>query len=193
MSFQGFSSRCSLAWWLLVAWLMIGVGSAASAPSSADNEKLLLALGGTPNQIEITPEEKQLVDLANLERKKRGRPQLTVAPILVKVARAHSQEMCEKRYFSHYSPTPHLRTPLLRYQHAIGEQLFSALSLLSIGENIYYCSKLDLPMAHRSIMGSKKHRDRLLSKEYRYIGVGIYKDDQGQFWVTQMFLTVKVK
>jgi len=178
---------------VLAAWLMLAVSYCASALSGAEKEKVLLALGGAPSEIKLLPEEKQLIDLVNLERNKRGRVQLTVAPILVKIARAHSQEMSEKGYFSHYSPTPHLRTPLLRYKHAIGEQLFSAISRFSLGENIYYCSKSDVPMAHRSLMGSKKHRDRLLGKEYRYIGVGIYKDDKSQFWVTQMFLSLKVK
>ncbi|MGB9589010.1 MAG: CAP domain-containing protein, partial [Armatimonadota bacterium] len=43
----------------------------------------------------VTKEELRFVDLANQERASRGLPELVLDPMLVKIARKHSQEMSD--------------------------------------------------------------------------------------------------
>ena len=37
------------------------------------------------------------------------------------------------------------------------------------------------------IMNSQGHRENLLDRNWRRIGIGIHCDSRGRFWVTQMF------
>ncbi|MDO8684931.1 MAG: CAP domain-containing protein [Armatimonadota bacterium] len=136
------------------------------------------------SQANATSEEQRLVDLVNYERSWRGMNQLTIDPVLVEAARAHSEEMAEKDYFDHYSPTPELRTAMDRYLAALGHKPDWAY----LGENLFYCSIVDANRAHNRLMNSHGHRANILNPKFESIGVGIYKSPDGQFWVTQMFL-----
>jgi len=133
--------------------------------------------------ITMSGQELQFVDLVNRERAARGLNQLTIDPMLVRVARAHSREMCDKRYFSHTSPTPRLATPLDRYL-AMAPRPGWAL----IGENLFYCSIVDVARGHRALMNSEGHRANILEPRYENIGIGEYKSAEGHYYVTQMFL-----
>jgi uncharacterized protein YkwD len=132
----------------------------------------------------LTKEELRLVDLVNQERVSRGLPQLVIDPLLVKVARKHSQEMSDLRYFSHTSPTPGLRTPLDRYLADEPRRPSWAL----VGENLFYCSIVDPERGHHAFMNSPNHRANILEARFERIGVGVYINSAGEFYVTQMFL-----
>jgi uncharacterized protein YkwD len=133
---------------------------------------------------QLTKEEAKFVDLANKERVSRGLSKLTVDPLLIKVARAHSQEMADKNYFSHDSPTPGMKTALDRYLAAIKTKPTWAL----VGENLYYCSKVDCEGGHCALMNSPHHRENILEPKYQRIGLGAVITPKGEFYVTQMFL-----
>lgn len=132
----------------------------------------------------MTQDEVKFVELVNEERTKRGLPTLEVDPLLIEVARAHSREMSDKHYFSHTSPTAQLRTPLDRYLVALKHRPSWAL----VGENLFYCSETGVERGHNALMNSKGHRENILEPKYERIGVGIYTNDAGEFYVTQMFL-----
>ncbi|HEX3000107.1 MAG TPA: CAP domain-containing protein [Armatimonadota bacterium] len=131
-----------------------------------------------------TAEEAALVALVNNERKRSGLPPLAVDPLLVETARAHSQEMCTKQYFSHQSPTRGLRSPLDRYLKCGGSYKNRAV----IGENLYTCARVNVARSHTAFMRSPGHRANILSPEWNAIGIGIYHAPDGRFWVTQLFL-----
>jgi uncharacterized protein YkwD len=133
----------------------------------------------------ITSEEQEFLDRINDERDDRGLTRLKLDPLLVSVAREHSREMCDKEYFDHVSPTPGQRTPMQRYLRALPRRPPYAC----VGENLFYCSVVDVERGHRALMDSPGHRANILYPRFRHCGVGIYKSDSGQFWVTQMFLT----
>ena len=63
----------------------------------------------------LSPEEQEFIVKVNAERTSRGLNALTVDPLLVHTARAHSREMCARDYFDHHSPTPGLESPMDRY------------------------------------------------------------------------------
>jgi len=137
-------------------------------------------------------EEQDLVAAINAERTGRGLEPLTPDPLLRVTARAHCREMCDLAYFQHHSPTPGLQTPLDRYlagRRAWGEEPPSAAL---VGENIFYASVTDAvynaAYAHRRLMASPGHRANILEPRFSRVGVGLYRDGQGRFWVTEMFL-----
>ncbi len=135
------------------------------------------------NGITMTAEELKFVDLVNKERAGRGLSKLTIDPMLVRVGRAHSREMGDKKYFSHTSPTSGLKSPLDRYL-AMAPRPSWAL----IGENLFYCSIVDVDRGHNALMNSEGHRANILEPRYERIGVGEYRAASGQYYVTQMFL-----
>ena len=151
--------------------------------------KASLALDGPE---EIAREEEDLIGAINTERTSRGLEPLAADPTLAEAACAHSREMCELNYFNHRSPTPGAATPVDRYVdalHADGErQPASAL----VGENIFFASVTNdvynTQYAHQRLMASPAHRQNILEPRFTKVGVGVYRDPQGQFWVTEMFL-----
>ena len=136
------------------------------------------------DRIAITQEELKFVEMVNRERTSRGLSQLTIDPLLVEIARGHSREMAEKHYFSHDSQTPGLKTPLDRYLAAVKERP----SWVLVGENLFYCSVVDVDRGHIALMNSEGHRANILESRFERIGVGVYTNQRGEFYVTQMFL-----
>jgi len=132
----------------------------------------------------LTAEEKRLVELVNAERWRDGLGRLRVDPVLVQAARDHSREMAVKHYFDHTSPTPGLETGMKRYLAALRDRPKYAY----LGENLFYCSVVDVNRGHHRLMGSPDHRANILDGKFTGIGVGVYTSPDGQFWVTQMFL-----
>jgi uncharacterized protein YkwD len=144
--------------------------------------------GGTPQEsaaTSMTVEEARFVDLVNAERAKQGLSKLTVDPLLITVARGHSKEMSDKQYFSHTSPTPGLATALDRFLAEVKERPSWAL----VGENLYYCSRVDVEGGHTALMNSPLHKKNILEPRYKSIGVGSFINSKGEFYITQMFLT----
>lgn len=134
--------------------------------------------------VKMTADEQRFVDLANAARWDQNLRALAPNPLLVQVARRHSREMAERSYFDHFSPTPQLRTPADRYLDALGRRPTWAL----VGENLFYCTRVDSDLGHECLMESKPHRDNILNPRFEQIGVGAYIGPDGRYWVTQMFL-----
>ncbi|MCX6344297.1 MAG: CAP domain-containing protein [Armatimonadetes bacterium] len=136
------------------------------------------------SQIQVAAAETQLLDSLNAERWDRGLSILSENPLLVEVARAHSREMYEKSYFDHVSPTPGLKTPMARYLKALG----STPAWACVGENLFYCSIVDVERGHLAFMKSPRHRENILNPRFEQVGIGVYISPDGQFFVTQVFL-----
>lgn len=161
----------------------------------ASQSRSLLPLSATmtlDRDAEAAREEQDLVAAINAERTARGLQALSPDPVLCEAARAHSREMCDLNYFAHQSPTPCDRTPVDRYLgelHTDGEKQPAAAL---VGENIFYASVTNdvygAGYAHRSLMASPPHRENILEPRFTKVGVGLYRDPEGRFWVTEMFL-----
>lgn len=139
-----------------------------------------------------TPSEAEFIQRVNAERTKRGLNALTLDPVLMETARAHSRDMGERDYFSHHSPAPAPKTPMLRYVKDLESCGGSEPDTILVGENIYYCSvytkDFGVKYGHQSLMESPAHRANILEPRFQKVGVGIYIDPIGQFYVTEMFL-----
>ncbi len=137
-------------------------------------------------------EETALVAAINNERTRRGLEPLTEDPLLNVTARSHSREMCSLSYFDHHSPTAGEYTPMDRYLAGLRAWGESKPESALVGENIFYASATDalynVAYAHTSLMNSPGHRANILEPHFTKVGVGLYRDAQGRFWVTEMFL-----
>ena len=137
-------------------------------------------------------EEADLIAAINNERARRRLGPLTEDPLLNVTARAHSREMCSLSYFDHHSPTLGSQTPMDRYLAGLRAWGESRPDAALVGENIFYASATDAvynaSYAHVSLMNSPGHRANILERRFTKVGVGLYRDSQGRFWVTEMFL-----
>lgn len=130
-----------------------------------------------PDQGTISDYEKEVARLVNVERSKRGLQTLTLNAQISKVARIKSQDMVNKRYFSHTSPT--YGSPF-KMMESFGIRFSTA------GENIAYGQKTPAEVM-RGWMNSPGHRANILSKTYTNIGVGMAKTSTGVKYWTQLF------
>lgn len=140
----------------------------------------------------LQPEEAEFIARINRERTDRGLNALSLDATLVTTARGHSHEMCERDYFDHHSPTAGIQTPMDRYLSTLHSDGHRTPGYLLVGENIYYCSEstdtYNVAYGHQALMNSPGHRANILEPRFARVGVGIYRNAQGEFWVTEMFL-----
>lgn len=150
------------------------------------------ALHSDSEDVSLSPDEAALLADLNLERTSRGLTALTLDPSLVSIARAHSEDMFRRDYFDHIAPAPGPASPMDRYLAALDYRPDYAM----VGENIYYRSLTDgltqsATEANDAFMHSPGHRANILQPLYTKVGIGIYRNPQtGEFWVTEMFLSV---
>ena len=111
----------------------------------------------------------------NEERAKENLPPLTENKSVTALARIKSQEMYDKGYFAHESPT---------YGQAWDMYNAAGIRWNAVGENIAMGQTTPQQVVN-SWMNSPGHRANILSASYRQIGVGFCP--QGNIW-TQMFL-----
>ncbi|MGE7694316.1 SafA/ExsA family spore coat assembly protein [Lysinibacillus sp. NPDC094177] len=119
--------------------------------------------------------EQEVVKLVNAERAKAGLPALKEDWELSRVAKYKSQDMHDKKYFDHTSPT--YGTPFTMMKNF-------GITYKSAGENIAMGQRSAEEVV-KAWMNSEGHRANILNKNYTYIGVGYVKD--GNYW-TQMFI-----
>jgi uncharacterized protein YkwD len=140
----------------------------------------------------MTAEEREFVERVNAARADQHASVLTIDPLLVRVARDHSREMYERHYFDHESPTAGLESPMDRYLAGLHQDGIPPPPYILVGENLFYCSSstngYSVAYAHHAFMSSEGHRENILEPRFAKIGVGVYRDERGEVWVTEVFL-----
>ncbi len=133
--------------------------------------------------------ENLLFELVNATRIKNGLKPLVLDSTLSDIARAHSAEMRDLKYFAHESPTSSRRTPLDRYRLGTGKMP------RFVAENVYrswggrqQINDEQAQRAHNSLMNSPGHRANILHGMPTRIGIGFVANANGDLWVTQMFV-----
>lgn len=106
--------------------------------------------------------EKKMLGLVNKERESRGLKALVIDPTIVPVARAHSKDMFERQYFSHY--TPEGKSPFERMTKG-------GVDYLAAGENLAYAPTVEI--AHQGLMNSPGHKANILREEFGRVGIGV--------------------
>jgi uncharacterized protein YkwD len=125
------------------------------------------ASGCGGDEIFLYATEKRMLTLHNNVRENYGLKPLCVHPVLQQAARAHSKDMIQHHYFSHYSKgsndAPCSRVRRFGYAGS------------SCAENIGYNATPD-DMFH-SWMRSSIHQRNILDGRFREIGIGAYAGD----------------
>lgn len=118
-----------------------------------------------------------MIALVNQARQAAGLPPLNADPPLSKVARLKSQDMADKNYFSHQSPT---------YGSPFDMMKQFGVTYRTAGENIA-CNQ-NVANAHQALMNSPGHKANILSAEFTHIGIGIVDGGPCGKMFTQMFI-----
>ena len=122
--------------------------------------------------------QEEVVRLVNVERTKRGLSELSFNTQLSNVATLKSQDMINKNYFSHTSPT---------YGSPFDMMKQFNISYKTAGENIAKGQKTPEEVVN-AWMNSQGHRENILSTNFTDIGVGVAKSSDGTLYWTQMFI-----
>lgn len=133
---------------------------------------------------EVKPEEnfsayqQEVLRLVNIERQKVGVAPLALDSSLSNVATVKSQDMIDKNYFDHNSPT---------YGSPFDMMKQFGISYRAAGENIAYGQDSPAEVMN-SWMNSSGHRKNILSADFTHLGVGVAKKSNGTIYWTQMFI-----
>lgn len=120
--------------------------------------------------------EKEVANLVNAERQKAGLKPLTLDSSISNVARTKSQDMADKKYFDHNSPT---------YGSPFDMMKKFGINYNAAGENIAM-GQTTAKAVMNAWMNSPGHRANILSSKFGKIGVGYVIKNGTPYW-TQMF------
>ena len=159
----------------------------AQKPTQAPAEKPTQKPAQTPTEkpaekptqtkgYELKAYELEVVRLINEIRAQNGLGQLSVNTELSRVARIKSQDMHDKRYFSHTSPT---------YGSPFDMMTAFGIRYRTAGENIAMGYRTPQSVVD-GWMNSPGHRANILNANFTQIGMGYV--ESGSYW-TQMFIS----
>lgn len=166
--------------WKIAVKYQVGVSELIKANPQFANPNLIYA-GQKVNIPEAAPLqslETEVIRLINIERSKVGAPALATNWELSRVARYKSQDMIDKNYFSHTSPT---------YGSPFDMMETFGLKFSSAAENIAYGQRTAQEVV-TAWMNSPGHKANILSKANTQTGVGAAKKANGTLYWTQMFM-----
>ena len=164
--------------WKIAVKYQVGVSELIAANPQIANPDLIYpgqSLNLPGKDPKVSQYEAEVVRLVNVERAKYGLKPLTENWELSRVARYKSQDMVDRGYFSHTSPTYGSPFDMMR---AFG------LSYRTAGENIAYGQRTPQEVV-TAWMNSQGHRANILNASFTQIGVGYVAS--GNYW-TQMFI-----
>lgn len=124
----------------------------------------------------VSSVESEVLRLVNVERSKAGLSPLKMSSELSNVARMKSQDMADKNYFSHTSPT---------YGSPFDMMKKFGINYTAAGENIakgYNSAEAVM----NGWMNSPGHKANILSSKFGTLGVGYVNKNGTTYW-TQMF------
>ncbi|MGF7533422.1 CAP domain-containing protein [Bacillus mexicanus] len=144
--------------------------TASKAPEAAEKAN---TTASAPSS--VSAYEKKVVELTNAERQKQGLKPLQIDETLSKSAHAKSQDMKDKNYFDHQSPT---------YGSPFDMMKSFGITYKTAGENIAKGQKTPEEVV-KAWMNSEGHRKNILNPNFTHIGVGYV--ESGSIW-TQQFI-----
>jgi hypothetical protein len=124
---------------------------------------------GTQGCKVIGSEERRFADKINKARARRDRKPVNIDMHISAVAAVHSRAMKREAQLRHTGERK-LRERVTRWE--------------LLGENVGRGGDVD--SLHQAFMESEGHRRTVVDKEFRYVGVGIARDEN-QIWVTVLF------
>ncbi|WP_180375377.1 SafA/ExsA family spore coat assembly protein [Clostridium thermarum] len=166
--------------WKIATKYEVGVSEIIAANPTIKNPSMIYPGQKltVPTIDDIKAKEAEVVRLVNVERNKKGLAPLKANWQLARVARYKSQDMINKNYFSHTSPT---------YGSPFNMMETFGIRFSAAGENIAMGQKTPAEVV-TAWMNSPGHRANILSPTYNQIGVGLATSSSGKTYWTQMFI-----
>lgn len=166
--------------WKIANKYQVGLSEIISANPQIKNPALIypgqkLTIPSIPD---VKSQEDEVIRLVNIQRANAGLQTLTQNWQLSRVARYKSQDMIDKGYFAHTSPT--YGSPF-KMMESFGIRYSAA------GENIAMGQRTPSEVMN-AWMNSPGHRNNIMSPSFTQIGVGLAKDKNGRMYWTQMFI-----
>jgi uncharacterized YkwD family protein len=145
--------------------------------TAAPTEKQTKAAENQVDSSDSSQYAEQVVQLVNKEREKQGLKPVTLDKELSDVATKKSEDMKEKGYFDHTSPT---------YGSPFDMMKQFGIEYKSAGENIAKGQQTPEEVMN-AWMNSDGHRKNILNPSFTHMGVGYVEDGSSPYW-TQMFI-----
>jgi uncharacterized YkwD family protein/spore coat assembly protein SafA len=166
--------------WKIAVRYQIGVSELIQANPQIKNPALIYVGQkiNIPSIDNVKTLEQQVIDLVNKQRANNGLPALKANWELCRVARYKSQDMINKHYFAHQSPT---------YGSPFDMMEAFGIRFSAAGENIAYGQRTPQEVMN-AWMNSPGHRSNILARNYDQIGVGVAKSANGTYYWTQHFI-----
>ncbi len=166
--------------WKIAVKYQIGVSELIAANPQITTPNLIYPgqVLSIPNIDDVKTIEAQVIALVNKQRVSAGLAPLKTNWELSRVARYKSQDMINKHYFAHQSPT---------YGSPFNMMETFGIRFSAAGENIAYGQRTPAEVMN-AWMNSPGHRNNILSPIYNQIGVGVAKASNGTLYWTQMFI-----
>ena len=122
-----------------------------------------LALPFIPPKLTVDARaEEQMLELVNKERREAGLSPLVMDQSLVEVARKHSYDMWQRKYFAHRNPEGD--TPFDRLEEG-------RVEFRRAGENLALAR--NVRRAHEGLMNSEGHKKNILDPNFTRVGIGV--------------------
>lgn len=139
--------------------LTAGLGAGAAGAQSAEGDDRAAAI--------------RILELVNRDRGRAALPALAERADVLAVAASWSTTMAQARALSH------------------NDDYFSAASIerlnaKSLGENV--ARNGDVDDAHARLMASPGHHANIMSAKFTVVGIAVFRDADGTYWVTESFL-----
>ena len=132
---------------------------------------------GDYTTLSATVKEQKMLNVLNQDRARNGLSALPLDSELSAIARAKAQEMMEKGYFSHESPTWGKAASMLT---AFG------YAYNGVGENIAHHATVE--KAEAAFLSSSAHRIIMMGSQWKKVGIGVCTDKNGYVYVTELFV-----
>jgi uncharacterized protein YkwD len=154
-------------WCLLLVLGVLGIGAATAQDKNS------------PPKLELSKDEQAILDETNAVREKNKLLALKPNHVLFRAARDHSANMAKQGKMEHNldgkSPADRLTALGYRYQY-MGENIAAGEGWMPAGVVAGW-------------MDSQGHRENILKREFREIGIGIARGKDGTLYYTQVFGT----
>lgn len=168
--------------WKIAGLYQVGLGEIIKANPRVSNSAMIypgqqLNIPSVDNSIKQF--ENKVAQLTNAERTKHGLKPLTFNWELARMARFKSEDMINKNYFDHNSPT---------YGSPFNMMKNFGIDYSYAGENIAAGQTTPEEVVN-SWMNSPGHRANILNPNYTEIGVGLANGGSYHYYWTQVFIS----
>lgn len=163
---------------LLLALAIVSFTSKSSAQNSIFSQLSLR----DRTSLNIESDERRVFDLVNREREKNNLSRLEWNPALAILARNYSRQMADERFFGHLDRSGagvEIRAERMKIKvwDKIGENLFKVSGTTNF-----------TAFAVQRWMQSPTHRRNILDPEWTTSGIGVAESENGEIYVTQVFI-----